>query len=567
MMAPRLRTRESFPWVGVCGLLLLLACAACSDEERGAPPPGSDASTPECSEGVVLASGECFAPGIPAGDCASGFEAAGSGCRAVLPAQPCAPGSMAVPGDTSCREVLPCGDPPYGDVPIEADSEFVDASYAGGDSDGTFERPWTTIQAGVDASLPGAIVAVAAGSYLEDVEITEHPVRLRGRCPALSEVRGVGGFSVIEVLGGGASGTVIGGLAVRSDAVQYGIGVSSAEDVVVDAVWVHDTGLPGVQSDVATGAASLTVRGSLVERAGGVGVWTRGASVTVESTEVRDSVEDTIGGLGRGIVGVDNPDKRAKATVHVRNCLVRNTREVAIAVTGSDLDIEATAIHDTLPAGNGAYGIGVLAQTTLDGVRSSLTLSSTVIERSHNSGVILMGSDASIETTTVRDVLAGMDGRGGRGINVQFAAETMTPSTASIRATLVERTSEVGLIVIESAATIDATWVRDTAPQSSDGLFGDAMVLLAPFTETSAHVTRSRFERSARAGTFSAGAALSIGESTFECNPIQLNGQDYSGRAFTFQDLGGNSCGCQGVVASCAVVSSSLDPPLPLDPL
>jgi hypothetical protein len=43
------------------------------------------------------------------------------------------------------------GAAPWGDIPVESDTEHVDASYSGGNSDGSSAAPWTTIQAGVDA--------------------------------------------------------------------------------------------------------------------------------------------------------------------------------------------------------------------------------------------------------------------------------------------------------------------------------------------------------------------------------------------------------------------------------
>ena len=542
-------------------MLCLFVCVACNDDESATEPPDPP---PTCDEGMVRTAGGCFFAGVPPDACAEGFEPADAGCRVVLPAEPCAPGSMTLPGDTSCREVVPCGAPPYGDIPVDDTTEFVDAAYGGTDSDGTIMRPWRTIQEAVDAAMPGAIVAVPAGSYLESVVITGKPVRLWGRCPALSEIRGAGNFSVVEVLQG-ASATEIRGLAIRSDEVEYGIGMSGATDVLVEGVWVHDTQFPGVQADVGLAPTSLTIRGSLIEAAGGMGVYMHGATVLVESTEVRNSREDSLGGVGRGITGVAHEDQQTRAMVRVRRSLIRQIREAGIVVEASDLEVEATAILDTLPSPDQPWAAAVAAQgspTTAE--KASLTISSSVIERSHNIGISVLGADASIDTTVVRDTRQGGGQQYDSGISLQFAFETMVPSTVSIRSTLVERSSLVGIAVTEATATIDATWVRETAIHPSDGLYGDGLMVYAPFNGASAQVTRSRIEHSARAGVLSAGAALSLGESALECNPIQLNGEPFGGHPFTFNDLGGNACGCSGDPVECSVRSSGLSPPDPI---
>jgi len=145
-----------------------------------------------CAAGeTVLDAGGCRPAGIAPNECAAGFLADDrAGCEPVLPGEPCPKGLMAVPGDTTCREVAPCGMGSWGDIPTEASTQHVDGSYAVGDSDGTAAKPWTTIQAAVDAAAPGAIVAVAAGSYIEDVTVDAKPVRLWGRCPAQVEIVG-----------------------------------------------------------------------------------------------------------------------------------------------------------------------------------------------------------------------------------------------------------------------------------------------------------------------------------------------------------------------------------------
>ena len=59
---------------------------------------------------------------------------------------------MAIVGDETCRPVADCGEAPWGDISIDEDTVFVDASYAGGDGDGTESKPFTSVQTAIDAA-------------------------------------------------------------------------------------------------------------------------------------------------------------------------------------------------------------------------------------------------------------------------------------------------------------------------------------------------------------------------------------------------------------------------------
>ena len=195
---------------------------------------------------------------------------------------------MAVVGESECREVAPCAAGDWGDLPVQGDTQYVDGAYAGTDSVGTMDRPWRTIQAGIDAASAGAIVAVAAGSYPQDLRITGQPVRLWGRCPGLVEV--VGGVvapAAIEI-GPGASGAEVRGLALRGGAL--GLLVHGAENVLLATLWVHDTAMPGIYLNGDTAATSVVLQDPLVEAAQDVGILMLGAQATVDRLVVRDTL-------------------------------------------------------------------------------------------------------------------------------------------------------------------------------------------------------------------------------------------------------------------------------------
>jgi len=212
----------------VVGAAMLCACSEDATTPAEATPP--DPPPPpeeECAPGErTREDGSCQPAGMSADDCDPGFEHDGDvGCRAVLPSEACAAGLMAVPGDSQCREVAPCGDPPWGDAPVDVDTQYVDGSYAGGDSDGTGGKPWLTITAALNAAAANAAVVIAEGRYDESLAVGA-PVQIWGRCPALVEIAGTSGIASIA-FSAGASGSELHAVGVTGS-VQ-GVAVDGAD--------------------------------------------------------------------------------------------------------------------------------------------------------------------------------------------------------------------------------------------------------------------------------------------------------------------------------------------------
>lgn len=118
-------------------------------------------------------------------------------------------------------------------------TEHVDASYVGGASDGSDGQPWTTIVDAVAAAAPGAIVAIAEGTYNEDVVIAGRAVRLWGVCPDKVNLVGIGEEPAAVFVRSLAHGTELRAMAILGD--SGGVVISGSEDVTIDRVWVHDT--------------------------------------------------------------------------------------------------------------------------------------------------------------------------------------------------------------------------------------------------------------------------------------------------------------------------------------
>jgi hypothetical protein len=594
---------------------------------------GSSSSPPETPAPVEPPARACV-PGeltLEGGGCqAAGVDTCGEGfapderrsCTAILPAEACGKGQTAALGETTCREVAPCADGAWGDIPIEPGTQHVDASYVGGGSDGSAAKPWTTIKQAFTAATPGALVAVAAGSYHEELILQGKPVRLWGRCPRLVEIVGTSAQLGLQVITG-ASGTELHGVAVTGS--QAGIIITGARDVVVDRVWIHDTIKNGFDVEDARGSTSARLGRSLVERAGQYAVYVGGSEVTIEGSVFRDTQSLADGAEGRGAAFVSGLGRRRRASVTVSSSVFERNRGLGVLIGESDVTLDRVVVRDTLAGATGDGGRGVEVQANGAGrasnvvVRSSLfernreigvhvsgstlsmertvirhtlptdsqrllgramnvipdlvsraranvTIRASVLEENHEVGLFIVGSDAFVEATIVRDTQPQVsDGFFGRGIGLSSYPAFGERAKATIRGSAVERTFDLGVFAIDSDVTLEASYVTGTKSRSADGAFGDALAIQSVTLPASGVVTASRFEGSARAGIANFGGHVSLAESKISCNVIDLDGETSSmGGEYTFDDLGGNGCGCETSSPRCIVLTSRLEPPSPM---
>ena len=681
--------------------------------------------------------GACIPAGVPPDGCGHGFAHDGDrGCEPILPEEPCPPGLMAVPGETVCREVAPCAAGKWGDIRVEPNTEYVDASYPGMDSDGSVLKPWTSIQAAVDAAAPGAIVAIAEGNYLEDVTVSGKPVRLWGVCPALVEVVGTGAkLEAVEILAG-ASATEVTSLAIGGNA--GGVLSSGSVDVVLEHIWIHDipgegvhiestlgptsiavraslveqshaagvfnfgstatlegivvrdiqpmvgddwaagvevqdhpiTGMPGmlllksslvershrlgvhvdgadaiveasvvrdtfptaqglsgrglnVRGDEDAGAPStLLLKSSLVERSQLEGVFIEGANATIEASVVRDTVPDAQGLFGRGVDLMPDETTEAPATLVIRQSLIDHNHDIGVFIAGSEATIEATVVRDTQPNPHAYSGGGISAHHSPKGAPTTLVLRSSVLERNHQISLFVNGSSATVEASVVRETTPDAHGLGGRGLGVQSHAmtgasstlllrssvveqndqlgvfiagsqatvetsvvrgtqsvsgfggygvaarassSTGTPSTLLLRASLVEQSHELGLLVSGSEAAVESCLVSDTMA-NGEGYFGDGVMVISLDLSARAAITGTRIDRSTRAAVAAVGAYVALGSSKLSCQALDLDYEIYLGTAAKLEDLGNNRCGCPEATGACKALTTSLEPPLPIEP-
>jgi hypothetical protein len=319
------------------------------------------------------------------------------------------------------------------------------------------------------------------------------------------------------------------------------------------------------QASPRTGArASVTVMRSLLERNYELGIYVEGSDASVDSVVVRDTMPGGQGIIGRGIGAQTNPVSGARASLHVARSVIERSHETGVMVSGSDATVEATVVRDGLPNGQRSHGYGMVAQIDPEmGTRASVTLLSSLLENNHELGMQVAGSDATVEATVVRDTLPGAMGLGGRALQVEHAPEFGAAASVALHTSLFERNVEAAIFIAGAVtAELDACLVRDTKA-TGEGLLGDGLLVASYAGPASAITTATRIENSARAAISSFGATVALGSSLLVCQQFDIGAEIMDGQAAVFDDRGGVLCGCPDANEGCKAQSYALAPPPP----
>lgn len=566
-------------WLPLALVVAGLGSSACDGDETGGGEGGPQPSGP-CQPGEEpLESGGCLPAGEGAGIapelCGEGFAPDGaSGCYAILPAAPCPAGQMAVPGEETCRPVAPCGEGTWGDIPVEANTQHVDASYAGAGSDGSAERPWPSVQQAIDAAETGAIVAVAAGSYAEQIDFGEKAVRLWGRCPELVEITAQRGTDIVTVSGaqaevhtlaitGSGSGLFVtgphalvdrvwihdctrAGMQLRSDATVQGVlieqtvdiglfivgGVSVIQDSVIRASQRRGVSIENDTYD----PAQVTLSGLVVEQNHESAVFIQASDVSIERSVMRDTDMGGVGYLsGSGLYAQVLDSIGLVANVTVDKSVFERNRHIAVDIWGANLTMTASVVRDTFPDDLGLAGRGLeIANETDTGQRSTAMVVSSVIERSHDRGVVGAGAHVTLDRSIVRDTMPiEVNTQPGVGVSIQRSLTEAEPSRLTVRRSLIERNRVAGIFSSGADVVVESTLVRDTAEEVATGLLGRALSVTGKTANdparTNVLVRWSAFERNREVGVFAGGSV----DVTLEATRI----------SDTLPQLSRNSCG------------------------
>lgn len=506
----------------------------------------------ECPEGTMAVIGNttCQPVGIPADKCAAGFSPDDKGgCVPVLPTVDCPMGQMAVPGETECHEPQACGTGTWGDIPIDATTQYVDAGYTGGASDGSLSKPWTTIQDALDAAPLDAVVAIAAGTYAEDVTI-QQGVKLWGVCPSKVAILGSPSAAQpaslrIKPLPAGQI-TEVHGVSISGS--KNGIAVLGTTGVSFSGLWVHDTGGASV-GFLANGGAEIALEKSLFESTPGAGIMISGSTMSVNRSVIRDTPSQTTDGqFGEGIDVFSQNGKRGSLTLS--DSLLERNHNQAIFVADSDITVERAVIRQTqAQTSNSKWGAAIYLGG-VEGQRCTLKLSDSFIDQNHTAGVFNFGSDATIERTVIQNTQAQPDDQaGGIGIVVQNMGNER--ATLTLTDSVLEQNLDAGLFIYTSDATVSGTIIRDTQPMADNTLGVGVALGQIDGNPATLTMTRSLLDRNHDMGLYVFGASATLEKCTIQNTLTQVS-DNMSGRGIDVEAT-------NGVRAALTLTDSLLD--------
>jgi hypothetical protein len=435
----------------------------------------------------------------------------------------------------------------------------VDASYSGGNNDGSQDRPWTALVDAVTAAQSGAVIAIAAGSYQGDLWVQSKSVRLWGRCPELVEIVGTPNSMGTVVFTTGADGSQVQQLALTG---FTGISMSGATDVLVRRTWIHDTSARGMEVEDPVGPTGAAVEDSLIESTGNAGVFYGGSQGAVTRSAVRYTAATNAGFGNAGIAVSYNPVSMRAGTLVVRSCVIEQNGLNGLHVAGAIADVQDTIIRDSFPNTANEEGRGITVGS-VGAVAGDLQLRQSVIERNYEGGVAALAAHVTLENVTIRDTFArAIDGHDGRCLQIQDSPEVRP--TVSVRTSLLERCVGGGVMAVSSDVLIESSVIRNITPRPADNGFGDGVAVAAEPAAASLQLIGSLIQDTSRAGAAVFGGQMTVSATRLRCNGIPLVSQDYLDNPGVFVDGGDNSCGCDDEPDICKAESAELAPPTAL---
>jgi hypothetical protein len=349
--------------------------------------------------------------------------------------------------------------------------------------------------------------------------------------------------------------------------------VSFGAELVVDGTIVRDTepepGLAlrglGIAALLLTAGerASVLVSGSVVEKNRAVGIIAAGSDLEVRGTHVRDTLPETDDSSGIGVYVVPHPDTGDPSSAVIERSVIERSRRAGVEMRQGSLSMLSSVVRDTAPElSTGNYGGGVIvAENDAPMSRAEVSIRGSIVEGSHAVGILLEGCDAEVVETTVQHTQPqASDGLFGRAIQVQNGFQTGEAAQVSFDRCTIRDNPDFGLSVADSHVTVRRTLVERTASKTG-GVWGDGMAVASKALQASLDISDSRIADSGRAGVANFGGLATLRNVALECNAIHLDGEVLFGFEHQLEDLGGNACGCAGESVPCTLLSSHLAPP------
>jgi hypothetical protein len=155
--------------------------------------------------------------------------------------------------------------------------------------------------------------------------------------------------------------------------------------------------------------------------------------------------------------------------------VVEANYEAGVVVVGSDALLENTTVRASKVLPNDPYsGIGVISRNKFTfGERALVTLTNSLVTDNSSIGLYVLGADAVVNASVIRATQPAPTSPpvGGRGIDAEADPLSNQISTVAVTGSVIEDNVDTGIFGAASDLVIGTTLIRNIAP-ASDGRFG-----------------------------------------------------------------------------------------------
>jgi hypothetical protein len=253
----------------------------------------------------------------------------------------------------------------------------------------------------------------------------------------------------------------------------------------------------------------------------------------------------------------------------MRGSVVTQNHEAGVAVFGSALTLEGSAITDQLEL-DGAFGRGVaVLANRADLWPSTATIVASVLSGNVEVGLSVVGSHVDAVGLLVERTAHTAQGALGAGVSVEIDAASFIRGTANISDSVITDSFTSGVLAFAADVSLSHSLVANVEPAPTEGgIFGDGLTILNLGGQPTFVVSNSAIVAAARAGAASFGGLMDVERTLFDCAAIDLAAEPFGGVPADIRDLGGNVCGCAtgpdaGETHACKALSATLSPPDP----
>jgi len=172
-------------------------------------------------------------------------------------------------------------------------------------------------------------------------------------------------------------------------------------------------------------------------------------------------------------------------TAPVLRLVAKGSSVQRVAVTAGTIGIDMTGADTSVEQSwvHDVTSFGIRVQRT-----TGATVRASLVERATTIGIDVAGSMARIESSLVRSTRARADGVAGNGIEALALSRT-SASDLTLVGSVVEQSAAAAILVTSSKATIEGTLVRDNKPDSSNDLSGRGIVGQSTFDDSKTSIT------------------------------------------------------------------------------